>query len=177
MLPLLLAPNSVTVGVVGRGSLLAGRQAILERAGFTQRRIFDDRLPSAEELAELDILFVAGLDEGEARALHQAAKANGTLVNVEDVPKLCDFHVPAQIRRGDLLITVSTAGRSPGLSAALREFLSETFDEEWESHLDEIGLVRARWRSSGLSPQEVAIRTRDYIAAKGWLGGPKKGTE
>ena len=51
-------------------------------------------------------------------ALAGRARAQGILVNVEDEPLLCDFHVPATVRRGDLLLTVSSAGRSPGLVAA-----------------------------------------------------------
>ncbi len=59
--------------------------------------------------------------------LAQLARDAGVLVNVEDVPDLCDFHVPAAVRRGDLLLTVSTGGRAPGLSRILREWLETPF--------------------------------------------------
>jgi hypothetical protein len=78
---------------------------------------------SDELLAPLQLLFVAGLDEGEARHLAARARAFGVLVNVEDVLPLCDFHVPAIVRHGDLLLTASTGGAAPGLSRALREHL------------------------------------------------------
>ena len=48
------------------------------------------------------------------------ARAGGVLVNVEDVIGWCDFHNPSIVRRGDLLLTVSTGGQSPGLAARIR---------------------------------------------------------
>lgn len=175
MLPLILTPNSASIGVAGKGEALAGRLRMLDRAGFSDRVVFGERLPEARELDGLDILFVAGLGEAESRELHRAAKAHGTMVNVEDLPKFCDFHVPAHVRRGDLLITISTGGRSPGLSATVREFLEALFGEDWEAHLDELAVSRAKWRSAGLSPEAVAERTREYVAARGWVGGQQKG--
>ncbi len=60
------------------------------------------------------------------------------LVNVEDVLPLCDFHVPAVVRRGDLLLTASTGGAAPGLARALREWLAQNFGPEWTDRLKDI---------------------------------------
>lgn len=173
MLPIVLVPNSIAVGIAGKGEALAGRLRMLERAGFDRPIVINTPLSERAKLAGLDLLFVAGLSEAESRELHAAAKSNGVLVNVEDVPKLCDFHVPAQVRRGDLLITISTGGRAPGLSATIREFLEEVFGEEWETQLEAVAVARARWRSKGLPPKTVAEKTREFIAAKGWMDGSK----
>jgi precorrin-2 dehydrogenase/sirohydrochlorin ferrochelatase len=93
----------------------------------------------------------------------------GVLVNVEDVLPLCDFHVPAVVRRGDLLLTASTGGQVPGLARALRETLADQFGPEWTVRLKELGLARAKWRSEGLSPREVSQNVRDLIVRMGWL--------
>jgi precorrin-2 dehydrogenase/sirohydrochlorin ferrochelatase len=85
------------------------------------------------------------------------------------MPELCDFHVPAQVRRGDLLVAVSTAGRSPALSRALREHLEGRFGPEWESRLDEIADLRNAWRAEGASPNEVSRRTRALLSEREWL--------
>lgn len=53
------------------------------------------------------------------------------LLNSADDPEACDFHVPAQVRRGDLLITVSTGGASPALSRKIRMQLEEEFGPEY----------------------------------------------
>ncbi len=171
MLPIVLTPQGARIGIAGHGSAFGGRMRLLNDAGITPSMMLEDRQPELSELADLNVLFIAGWDESTSREIYANAKAAGVLVNVEDVPKLCDFHVPAQIRRGELLITVSTGGRSPGLAARVRETLGEIFGVEWENHVDEIAIARARWRASGLGPQEVAQRTRELIDNKGWLNG------
>ena len=169
MLPIVLSPRSVQIGVVGQGGAVEGRLQLLSEAGISPAKNFENCDPEPSQLAGLNILFVAGLDESRSRDIYALARRAGVLVNVEDVPKLCDFHVPAQVRRGDLLITVSTGGRSPGLAARIRESLSDMFGREWEAHVDEIAVARARWRASGMSPGEVAERTSEMIDQKGWL--------
>ncbi len=67
------------------------------------------------------------------------------LVNVEDVLPLCDFHVPAIVRQGDLLLTASTGGTAPGLARALREHLAESFGPEWRERLADLAQERARF--------------------------------
>ena len=114
MLPIIIDVARVSVAVAGRGPGLERRLALLEKAGISSPKVISEN--SAAGLSGIAVLFVAGIGETESMALVQAARAAGVLVNVEDRPALCDFHVPAQLRRGDLLITVSTAGRAPGLS-------------------------------------------------------------
>ncbi len=92
------------------------------------------------------------------------------LVNVEDVLPLCDFHVPAIVRRGELLLTASTGGAVPGLARRLREWLAEEFGPEWTERLKELGRgPRPLAFGQGLSPHEVSRKVRDLIARKGWL--------
>src|SRR6202789_1285523 len=167
MLPLILNSLSLKVGLAGRGEALARRAALLAEAGVEARLLSPD--VSDAVLEPLQLLFVAGLAEGEARHLAGRARALGVLVNVEDVLPLCDFHVPAIVRRGDLLLTVSTGGQVPGLARALRESLAEQFGPEWTLRLKELGAARAKWRSQGLSPREVSQHVRELIVRMGWL--------
>ncbi len=170
MLPLVLTPGVAKIGLAGKGEALSARLRLLVEAGIVQPLVFEERIPTASELSGLHVLFVAGFDESLSREIYAKAKEGGVLVNVEDVPKLCDFHVPALIRRGELLITVSTGGRSPALAAHIREALGEMYGAEWEARVEEVSVSRARWRASGLQPEEVAKRTRELVASKGWLG-------
>ena len=167
MLPLVLTPLKLRAGLAGRGDALARRAALLAEAGVQARLLSPDA--SDEVLAPLQLLFVAGLAEGEARDLARRARALGTLVNVEDVLPLCDFHVPAMVRQGDLLLTVSTGGTAPGLARALRERLAESFGPEWSERLADLGRQRARFRSQGLSPAEVSRKVQNLVAGMGWL--------
>jgi precorrin-2 dehydrogenase/sirohydrochlorin ferrochelatase len=88
---------------------------------------------------------------------------------VEDQPALCDFHVPAIVRRGDLIVSVSTSGRAPGLARLIREWLEKKLHLEWSSRLDDISCARAEWREAGHSPSEVSGKTRALVAGKEWL--------
>jgi precorrin-2 dehydrogenase/sirohydrochlorin ferrochelatase len=61
----------------------------------------------------------------------KAARKRGMLVNVVDVPDLCNFYVNAQVRRGDLTISVSTGGASPALSKRIRREIERVYGEEY----------------------------------------------
>jgi precorrin-2 dehydrogenase/sirohydrochlorin ferrochelatase len=167
MLPLVLNPHSIKVGLAGQGEALARRAALLAEAGVEARLLSAD--VSDAVLQPLQLLFVAGLTEDEARHLAGRARGLGLLVNVEDAPPLCDFHVPAIVRRGELLLTASTGGAVPGLARRLREWLADTFGPEWTERLSDLSAARARWRSAGLSTADVSQKVRDLIDEKGWL--------
>jgi precorrin-2 dehydrogenase / sirohydrochlorin ferrochelatase len=167
MLPLVLNIAHLKAGLVGRGAECDRRAALLADAGVEARLLPETAADSL--LGELQLLFVAGIPEDEARHLAGRARALGVLVNVEDVLPLCDFHVPAIVRRGDLLLTVSTGGQVPGLARVLRESLAEQFGPEWTLRLKELGAARAKWRSQGLSPREVSQHVRELIVRMGWL--------
>lgn len=167
MLPIVLDPVKLKTGLVGRGEALARRAALLAESGVATRLLSPDA--SEELLAPLHLLFVAGLPEGEARLLAGRARALGVLVNVEDVLPLCDFHVPAIVRQGDLLLTASTGGKAPALARQVREHLAESFGPEWRGRLAELGRVRAKLRGQDLPPVTVSEKVRELVTEKGWL--------
>ena len=53
------------------------------------------------------------------------------LVNTADQPELCDFIMPAVMRRGDITVAISTGGSSPGLAARLRDEVTEIIGPEY----------------------------------------------
>lgn len=167
MLPIVVNPAITTIGLTGAGEGLARRQEMLEQAGINPLNLNLETALTA--LPPLAILFVAGLDPATSARLAGAARKARILVNVEDMPDLCDFHVPASVRRGDLLLTVSTGGKAPGLSRILREWLETRFGGEWTARLDDLSAARAGWRDDGLSPPQVSQNTRDLVARKAWL--------
>lgn len=165
MLPIALNPDCLSIGLAGEGEGLARRAALLADAG-----IYPASIPvTAPTLDGLHILFVAGLPAKEAARLARLARDVGVLVNVEDTPQLCDFHVPAVIRRGDLLLTVSTGGKSPGLARLIREWLERRLGLEWIGRLQDVTRQRETWRRQGHAPAEVSLRTKAYVAERDWL--------
>ena len=168
MLPIVLNPEFARVGLAGAGDGFERRLSLITEAGVDSPVLFKFGPPGREEIAGLQVLFVAGLGEAQSRALSSEARAAGVLVNVEDEPQLSDFHVPAVVRRGDLLLSISTGGRSPGMARILRAQLEKQFGPEWEERLGEIATARRDWRASGLAPHEVAEHTGAFVIAKGW---------
>ncbi|MEG1410531.1 MAG: bifunctional precorrin-2 dehydrogenase/sirohydrochlorin ferrochelatase [Terrisporobacter sp.] len=79
---------------------------------------------------------------------------NGKLVNIVDNPKLCNFTVPSYIKRGDLLLSVSTGGKSPSLSAKIRKELEETYDETYEEYINILGKAREQIINNTLDIQK-----------------------
>jgi precorrin-2 dehydrogenase/sirohydrochlorin ferrochelatase len=169
MLPIVLNPAVIRVGVAGRGEGLKRRLDLVTTAGVEHISVFDGIVPTKDEVARLSVLFIGGLDAVQSRDLAATARSAGVLVNVEDVPDLCDFHVPASVRRGELLFTVSTGGQSPGLSRLLREELEHHFGPEWSERMEEIARSRSEWRAAGVDPGGVSERTRALVKSKGWL--------
>jgi len=72
----------------------------------------------------------------------------------------------AEVRRGDLLLTVSTGGASPGLAARLRARLAADYGPEWAERLALLRRHRAAWRAVG---SDVAERTDALLQSSGWL--------
>ncbi len=64
-------------------------------------------------------------------AVYDAAEERAMLVNVVDVPPLCNFILPAIVRSGPLAIAISTAGASPALAKRMKREISESFGEPY----------------------------------------------
>src|SRR5947209_1388665 len=61
----------------------------------------------------------------------EAAERRAMLVNVVDVPPLCNFILPAIVRTGPLAVAISTAGASPALAKRMKREISELFGEPY----------------------------------------------
>jgi precorrin-2 dehydrogenase/sirohydrochlorin ferrochelatase len=166
LLPLILDPQKVGVGIAGSGGGYARRRTLLADAGAEPVLV---PLGDPSALDGLQVLFIAGAAREDSARLAKQARAAGILVNVEDVPELCDFHVPATVRRGDLLLSVSTGGRAPGLAKLIREWIEARFGPDWSYRTDHLAHARSGWRKEGRSPCEVSWRTRDFVAKRHWL--------
>lgn len=184
MLPIVLDVAQRKVVVVGRGWAAQQRYEYARDAGAGQLALYVieqdgwachaeaalyERLPVKADLAGAAVVLIAGLDAEETGRLAAQARAAGALVNAEDQPEHCDFHVPALVRRGDLLITVSTGGRAPGLSQRIRAHLQETFGPEWVQRMRAVSEARARWREDGVPKAEITRLTNALVEREGWL--------
>jgi precorrin-2 dehydrogenase/sirohydrochlorin ferrochelatase len=66
------------------------------------------------------------------------------LVNVADSPELCNFFVPSTVKRGDLVVAISTEGGSPAMSKTIRQELEALYDLEFAKYLNLVRCIRTR---------------------------------
>ena len=88
------------------------------------------------------LIICATDDEAVSQAVSAAAKAQGKLLNVCDVPDLCNFTLPSIVRQGDLQLTISTNGKAPAFSRWLRKHLKQHFDERYGRWMAELAAIR-----------------------------------
>lgn len=97
----------------------------------------------ADGMLEGAFLVYAATDLREVNAAVAAeAKRRGIPVNVIDDPAASTFQVPASIRRGELILSVSTAGGSPALSRAIRMELEEMYPSAFGMWLERVSCLR-----------------------------------
>ncbi len=94
------------------------------------------------DLADAFLVIAATDDPAVQERIHAEAEAGNILLNVADVPKWCNFILPAAVRRGDFSLAVSTGGKSPALAKQLREELETQFGEEYATLLVVLGALR-----------------------------------
>ena len=143
----------------------APEAAVVEAAGAR----LVPRLPTEADIAACRLLFVAGLPFVQSAGLAAFARDHRVLVNVEDSLPLCDFHVPAVLRRGELAISISTGGASPTLARRLRAWLGDLMPAEWDERTRRIAALREDMRSGRADPAQVAKATDAIIDNEGWL--------
>src|SRR5687768_17611088 len=88
----------------------------------------------AYESADLEgeFMVIAATSDSETNIrVYDDAERRAMLVNVVDVPPLCNFILPAIVRTGPLAIAISTAGASPALAKRMKAEISELFGEEY----------------------------------------------
>jgi precorrin-2 dehydrogenase/sirohydrochlorin ferrochelatase len=83
-------------------------------------------------------------DPAVNRAVAEEAKALGILADIADAPRTGSFTMPAVVRRGDLLIAVSTGGASPALARRIREQLEREFGPEYGTATALLGRLREK---------------------------------
>lgn len=180
MLPVTLDLARLPLALVGRGECAARRLALLREANPSDLAVYSDdpeftpdakigRLPEVTDLSGRRVVYVVGLDPATTFRIADHARAAGALVNVEDVPKLCDFQSPSVLRRGELCIAVSTAGTNPSLSKLLIKWLKERFELEWGARSAELNRYRQYLRQSDLSGSEVHDAISNRVLSAGWL--------
>lgn len=89
------------------------------------------------------------------RAVYEAGDARGVWVNAADDPDNCSFTLMSVIRRGDLVVTVGTGGRSPALAMWLKERITAELGPEYETLVELLADARDAMQADGRSTEEA----------------------
>ena len=91
------------------------------------------------------VLAIAATNDPQLnRKIHKDCQELEILCNVVDEPQLCDFFVPAVVRRGDLQIAIGTEGDCPAYAGHIRKKLEKIFTDKHGEFLAELETAR-KW--------------------------------
>jgi len=109
-------------------------------------------------------MVIAATDQAPVNAAVLAeARRTGILCSVADQPETGDFTLPAMVSRGDLIVTVSTSGKSPALARRLRKDLEAQLGEEYDVALRLLGALRRKLLREGHDPDAHKVQFRRVI--------------
>jgi siroheme synthase-like protein len=94
-------------------------------------------------------------DPSVNHAVFEAGAERRVWVNSADDPDNCSFTLMSVIRRGDLVVTIGTGGRSPALAAWLKDRITTELGPEYETLLELLSEVRESMRANGRSTEDA----------------------
>jgi precorrin-2 dehydrogenase / sirohydrochlorin ferrochelatase len=97
---------------------------------------------SPDDLDQVQLVFACTSNHALNAEIAATCKKHNILCNITDDPDAGDVVLPSVIERGDLIVTLSTSGKSPALCKALRQELDCQFGEEYEILLELLGRIR-----------------------------------
>ncbi|MEA3428597.1 MAG: bifunctional precorrin-2 dehydrogenase/sirohydrochlorin ferrochelatase [Thermodesulfobacteriota bacterium] len=106
--------------------------------------------------SDLDKIFlVIGATNNEElnRQISADAEKLNMLCNIADRPEVCNFILPSIVNRGDLVISISTSGKSPAFAKKLRKELEKQFGVEYAEFLRLMGAIRKKLLSEKHEPE------------------------
>jgi precorrin-2 dehydrogenase/sirohydrochlorin ferrochelatase len=107
----------------------------------------------SDDISGMFLVIGATDDETLNHQISKDAERANILCNIADRPEVCNFVLPAIVRRGDLVITVSTSGKSPALAKHLRQKLETQFGPEYADFLLLMGAIRKKLLSQAHEPE------------------------
>ena len=117
-----------------------------------------ERLCQSGDLEGYNLVFVATDDKEISAMVAKKGHERRVWVNAADDPAHCDFILPAVLRRGQLLVAITTGSLSPALSRAIREELEAYFTEDYGTLAEIVGEVRRELTGRSTSPSAEAWR-------------------
>lgn len=116
-----------------------------------------------DDLTGMFLVIGATDDENLNHQISEDAEQAHILCNIADRPEVCNFILPSIVRQGDLVITISTSGKSPALAKHLRQKLETQFGREYADFLLLMGAIRQKLLSQAHEPEAHKILFNQLI--------------
>jgi siroheme synthase-like protein len=155
--------------VVGGGQVASAKVRGLVDAGARVTVVAPEILPQVADAAE--VAEVRPYRAGEAAAyrfviaatgdpavnqqVFDDGEAAGVWVNAADDPDRCSAILPARVRQGRLLLTVSTSGHSPAVAAWVRRRLTDEYGPEYDQLIGLLSEVRREVQAEGVGTEQL----------------------
>ncbi len=134
--------------VVVVGKMLTDALETMKRSG----RIDHIDADYNKNLIDGAFLVIGATDSDDVnKNISRDAKDKGILVNIVDDPDKCDFILPSLFTRGDLLISISTGGKSPALAKKIRQEMKKYYGPEFQILVTIMGGLREKLLLKGYS--------------------------
>jgi precorrin-2 dehydrogenase/sirohydrochlorin ferrochelatase len=144
-----LVAAQATVTIISP-ELTPGLQVLAKSGALRWRQ----RTYESGDIETFSLVFCATNRREVNQNVAREARERGKLVNVADGPEEGNFSLPAQVRRGDLLLTVSTGGQSPALVRKLRRELEARYGPEYEELILLLGRIREEMKEHFATSRE-----------------------
>src|SRR5258708_5937009 len=132
----------------------------VEKAAREGRLTWLRRAYEQGDLAGADVCFAATSDRTlNAAVADEARQRRIPVLAVDDIPN-CDFIAPSIVTRGDLIIAMSTGGRSPAFARWVRERFDRDIPQDWGDLLDVVATARER-----LGSDRARVTPDQWLAA------------
>lgn len=130
-----------------------------EIKAYADRLTFLERTYRKEDLVNAEYVIAATNLRGLNEQIRRDAKERGLLINVVDMPEMCDFIFPSVVQRGRLVVGVSTSGAGPQVAIRLRKEIEQIIPDEIEETLDYLAKERIRAKEEMSDP----VVRRNYL--------------
>lgn len=99
-------------------------------------------------------LVIGATDNQELnRQIHAESERLDILCNIADQPEECNFILPSIVKKGDLVIAISTSGKSPAFAKKLRKDLEKQLGNEYAAFLELMGAIRKKLLAKDHKPE------------------------
>lgn len=109
---------------------------------------------SESDLENVNLVFVATDNPEIDKMIAKLCKEKKIMANIATFPELCDFYFPATVKKDDLVIAISTNGKSPSVAKKIKELILKILPNDIGEKIKTVGEIRKKSLESKIKPIE-----------------------